>query len=98
MTTTIELTPSLTSMRIIAWTDEAVYLRLPLELQRDCGGCSCEQCKKNPKLAKWDTLAVPVKGKPRGSYSENHSWTVHMPDGAVAGFMEYMKNKAKEKA
>jgi hypothetical protein len=98
-TATVELTPALLSMRVVAWTDEAVYLRLPLALQRETGGCSCEQCKKNPALAKWDTLVVPTQGKPRGNYSENHSWTCHMPDGAaVENFMAHTKGKRTKEA
>lgn len=89
----IELTPSMFSMRVIAQTKDAIYLRLPLELQRDCGGCSCDQCKVNPELAKWDTLVVPVNPQHKRDYSSEHSGTVHMPDGSIAGFVEYCKRK-----
>ena len=96
MTTTLELTPALTSMKVVAWTDDAVYLRLPLELQRPTGGCACEHCKKDPNLAKWDTLVVPTKPDFRGNYNNWHSWTCHMPDGSVESFMEHTKSKRTE--
>jgi hypothetical protein len=66
-------------MAVLAVTDDAVYVRLPSLLQRDCGGCDCEHCKKNPDLAKWDTLVVPLK-------LGGTSYTVHMPDRAVSAF------------
>jgi hypothetical protein len=101
MTTTFDLTAGVTSMRVLAVTKEAVYVRLPRELQRDAGGCQCEHCKRNPALAKWDTLVVPThRGRPhdaRPNYANDHTWTVHMPDAAVAGFVEYMaKKEAKQ--
>jgi hypothetical protein len=89
MTTTIELTPSLTAMRVLAVAPDAVYVRLPRELQRECGGCDCEHCRKNPAGAVWDTLVVPTKER-------TESYTVHMPDGAVEGFKTYLARKAKQ--
>jgi hypothetical protein len=74
-------------MLVIARTNDAVYLRLPHELQRDIdGGCGCDHCKKNPALAKWDTLVVPTE-------VHDHSWTVHMPDATVSDFREYIRRK-----
>ena len=88
MAHTIEVTPALPSMQVIGRTKEAVYLRLPKKLQRDCiGGCGCEHCTKNPALAKWDTMVVSIRGK------DDHSWTVHLPDPAVAAFNEYWRRK-----
>jgi len=55
----ITLTPGLLSMPVIAQYYGAIYLRLPVELQRDCVGCSCETCKKDPSKAKWDTSLTP---------------------------------------
>jgi hypothetical protein len=81
------------SMRVIARTKDAIYLRLPLELQRDTGGCDCPVCKKDPTKAKWDTLVVPTKGG--RTYHDEHSGTVHMPDGSVDGFVEYMRRKER---
>lgn len=75
------------TMEILARTKDAVYLRLPLEMQRDAGGCSCEQCKQDPALAKWDTLCVPVTG------AYEHAHTVHMPSGAVAQFKQHMRER-----
>ena len=85
------VTPATTTMMVIAVAKDAIYLRLPRELQRDCGGCSCEICKKNPELAKWDTLVVPRK-------LHDHSWTVHMPDARVASFNEYLRQKERPPA
>lgn len=87
----LELTPRLTSMLVVAETDDAVYVRLPDELQRDCGGCSCPHCKRNPALAKWDTLVVPKNQKKIGE----HTYTVHMPDATQ--FREHIKTKAAQK-
>jgi hypothetical protein len=54
--------PGFLSMEVIAHGPDAVYLRLPAELQRDCNGCGCSYCEKHPKLTPmWDTLAVPTK-------------------------------------
>jgi hypothetical protein len=93
--TTLNLTPSTLSMAVLVTTADAVYLRLPRELQRPTGGCECEHCRKNPELAMWDTLVVPTTGEAR-FYREWHSYTCHMPDGAVAGFVAYVARKAKE--
>jgi len=86
----ITLTPSTLYMRVIARTGDAVYLRLPKELQRSIeGGCNCPQCKADPTLAQWDTLVVSTDQ--RSAFSS----TVHMPDGCIAGFVEYCARKAK---
>jgi hypothetical protein len=83
------LTPSTLSMA------DAVYLRLPRELQRSSGGhCTCGHCGGE---GLWDTLVVPTTPVTRNTrYSDRHSYTVHMPDGAVAGFVAYVARKAKE--
>jgi hypothetical protein len=94
----IELTPALFSMRVIAQTDDAIYLRLPAELQRDCGGCDCPQCKANPALAKWDTLVVPLDPAKTRDYSATHSGTVHMPDGSVEEFMRHSRRPPRRTA
>lgn len=80
----MEITARMTSMLVVAETDDAVYVRLSDELQRDAGGCSCEHCKKNPALAKWDTLVVPKK-------LNEHTYTVHMPNPAQ--FRAYIENQ-----
>jgi len=56
----------------------AVYVRLPLELQRPTGGCSCDYCKQakvgNPEyVPMWDTLGVPLEPGKR-------TWTLHAPE------------------
>ena len=81
------MTTSTTCMKVIAETADAVYLRLPAELQRDTDGCDCQHCKRNPALAKWDTLVVP-KGSPN-----DHSYTIHMPDGSIQAFKAYIAAK-----
>ncbi len=85
MSVIVDLNPGTLQMQVIATTTEAVYLRLPLSLQRDCGGCTCPQCKLNPELAKWDTLVVPVNPIP----GRDRSHTVHMPNGSVEAFLAY---------
>lgn len=74
-------------MHVLATSADAVYLRLPRELQRPTGGCECEHCRKNPELAMWDTLVVPTSGEFK------QTSTCHMPDGAVAGFVAYLARK-----
>lgn len=95
----LELTASTFSLAIIAQTKDAIYLRLPLELQRDCGGCDCRHCKLNPALAKWDTLVVPVRGptRPGDAYNDWHTWTVHMPDDSVQAFIDSVKRQEAKK-
>lgn len=88
------VTPATLSMAVIARAKDAVYLRLPRELQRDCdGGCACDHCRKEPALAKWDTLVVPTKPFPRGGH--DWSYTVHLPDPAIPAFCEYLKRSGK---
>jgi len=87
MSVVIELTPALFSMLVIALTKDAVYLRLPQELQRDCGGCACQHCKRNPELAKWDTLVVPFGTDDK----YQRSYTVHMPAPSVGEFNAYIR-------
>lgn len=62
---------------VIGRTDSTIFIRLPAEQQRECGGCSCSYCKAHPEeTPRWDTLAVAVD-KPDGP---DTCWTVHMPD------------------
>jgi hypothetical protein len=93
MVSDMELTPSTLSMEVIARAEDAVYLRLPKELQRDTDGCNCDICKKDPSKAKWDTLVVPTD--PKGKYQWTH--TVHMPDETVAAFQKYIDKKEGKK-
>jgi glutaredoxin len=89
----MELTPATFHMRVIAFTKDAVYLRLPSELQRPTSGCSCDHCKKDPNLAKWDTLVVPTRESRQ--WNANFSYTVHMPDGSIAGFLAHCAREGK---
>ncbi len=56
---------------------DAIFIPLPIEAQRPCGGCSCIYCsadgKANPDSA-WDTLAVAVDP------DHDHTWMVHAPE------------------
>jgi hypothetical protein len=89
----LTLTPALTSMQVLAVTKDAVYLRLPKELQRECeGGCSCDPCKAGKSNGTWDTLVVPTHPT---KYRNDHSYIVHMPLESVRGFRAYMKKKGK---
>lgn len=87
---TFERDASNTCMRVLAVTTEAVYLRLPDFLQRPAGvgTCSCGNCGGK---AMWDALAVPLTPGRRNDYS----YTVHLPDGAVAGFKEHFRKLGK---
>lgn len=63
------------SSRVIHTDKSAVYVRLPLEMQREIqGACACDYCLAHPEhVPMWDTLAVPTT---KGEYT----WTVHMPE------------------
>jgi hypothetical protein len=52
-------------------------------------GCSCDACKVNPELAKWDTLVIPTKP------GKGHDWayTVHMPDASIQAFIAHSRRK-----
>jgi len=80
------------NMEVIAIAGDAVYLRLPKELQRDAGGCTCDYCTRHPEEPpKWDTLAVPTNAE-LGS-RRAYSWTVHLPDPKA--FLAALKRKEK---
>jgi hypothetical protein len=65
------------NMPVIKRTDTMIFLRLPNELWRSCGRCSCPNCKANNRSEGWwDTLAIPVN-KPSGN---DFSYVVHMPE------------------
>lgn len=68
------------SMPVILRTDTMLYVRLPQELWRSCGACSCPSCKANNRAEGWwDTLAIPLN-KPEGP---DYSFCVHMPERSV---------------
>ena len=76
----------LNGMTVIGRTKEAIYLRIPKELQEACAlGCLCDYCVKqkqiNPNyIPTWDTLCVSTKAPKKGN---DYGWTVHMPDVSV---------------
>jgi hypothetical protein len=86
----IRVTPSTTCMEVIAWTDDAVYLRLSRDLQEEIE-CACPHCKKNNGRGYWDTLLVPIKAETRKGFAYQFSSRVHMPNPHE--FMEYIKAK-----
>ena len=53
----------LNGMKVIVRTSEAIYLRIPRELQAESkfasGKCRCGDCDGS---GKWDTLVIPVNG------------------------------------
>jgi hypothetical protein len=76
---TIKVDPGLLQMPVIARGGGAIYMRLPQDLQRECGGCSCDYCKAHPEIKPaWDTLVV--SGERQTRIDRDWSWTVHMPD------------------
>lgn len=88
--TTSTLTPATTCMTVLVTSTDAVYLRLPRELQRsanDGSTCTCGHCGGE---GLWDTLVVPTSGALHG-----YSNVVHMPDSSVAGFREYLRKHGK---
>jgi hypothetical protein len=65
---------TLSTLDVIARTEDAVYLRLPKELQRPIDRCVCPYCDSHKhESPAWDTLCVPVSGA-------GYASTVHMPD------------------
>ena len=54
---------------------QTIFVPLPRELWRPCGGCCCAYCSADGKMSEagmWDTLAISAKG--------GCTWTVHMPE------------------
>lgn len=80
------LTP-VASMKVIAVTVEATYIRLPRELQASCGLCACPRC--DGAVGYWDTLVIPNK---LGEYT----WTGHMLPSASDFRDGLIKLKAKQ--
>ena len=52
---------------------DTIYVPLPRELWRSCGGCACSNCKGAEGF--WDTLAIPAVA---GEHEETR--TVHCPE------------------
>lgn len=54
----------------------AVYVRIPRDLQKPTGGCSCTYCVMHPnEVPSWDTLGIPLDGSASGV-----TWTLHAPE------------------
>lgn len=54
----------------------AVYVRIPRDLQKPTGGCSCQYCVMHPnEVPSWDTLGIPLDGSASGV-----TWTLHAPE------------------
>jgi hypothetical protein len=52
---------------------DALYVRIPKELQRLCDGCSCRYCVEHPdQEPAWDTMGIPLDG--------GMTWTLHAPE------------------
>lgn len=67
---------SLQGWPVIQQLAGAVYVRIPKELQRECGGCSCAYCVSHPdETPMWDTLGVPL-----GDARSPMTWTLHAPE------------------
>ncbi len=85
----------LNGMTVITRNKTAIYMRIPREMQVAIdGGCSCDHCKANPGLAKWDTLVVESSA-PNPRKSNDFCFTVHMPDAQVQEFIDYCKRTGK---
>lgn len=90
-----KLTPEPTrvnGLTVLVRTNEAIYIRLPRELQYQTAfasdGCSCGDCDGEGRT---DTLGVPINPGPN-----DYTFAVHMPDKAIEGFKSYMKKQGKE--
>ena len=52
----------------------SIFVPLPRELSRTCGGCCCGKCDG---VGYWDTLAVATEPQGMG---RDTTWTVHYPE------------------
>ncbi len=69
----------LNGMRVIKRTKDVIFVRLPITLQRECGTCTCQHCKRAARvIGHWDTLAIPVQ--PSLMRGQDTTWIVHMPE------------------
>ena len=82
----------LNGMRVIARTSEAIYIRIPEALQAPSafGPCSCGHCNGS---GKWDTLTVSLTEQRPFDFTG----TIHMPDSAVAPFLDYVRRRENAK-
>ncbi len=76
---------------VIARTKDAIYIRLPRAVQISRGPCSCGKCDGQGFN---DTLVVATKPDKR---SNDYTYTVHMPDRSIEGFLAYVASKEKPK-
>jgi len=67
---------------------DTIFVRLPRELWRSAGKCSCPICGGREGF--WDTLAVG-KDAPKG-HGADYAWTVHYPE--FSGYEQELKNSA----
>ena len=96
-----EPTAAMLAMPAIARAGGAVYLRLPRELRRPAGECSCDYCKAHPEeMPMWDTLVVGEKAPTR--LVHDATWTVHLPDPerflAAMGRLDQERNRIAQSA
>ena len=75
------MTINVQGWRVIRQDADAVYLRLPVELQRPIdGGCKCKHCRDFPdRVPSWDTLGVPLKNVGQIPWAQT-TWTLHAPE------------------
>lgn len=74
---------------VLTRSDEAIYVRLPRELQVSAfGPCSCGKCDGE---GRFDTLMVPINPGPH-----DYVTVVHLPDAGIAGFNDAMKRMGTE--
>lgn len=75
---------SLQGWPVLRIWEGAVYVRIPQELQKPTGGCSCTYCKEHPKeVPSWDTLGIPIDGK-----RDSMTWTLHAPEWKPEGIVK----------
>ncbi len=86
------MTNAFNGLPILARTKDAIYVRLPESVQAESAfagaKCTCGHCDGS---GKWDTLVIPVQG----TRHNDSTYTVHMPDSSIAGFVAYIKKAGK---
>ena len=83
----------LCGMAVIAVTDKSVYIRLPRNLWRSAGNCTCHSC--GGKEGFWDTLGVPLPPT-NDEHPHQLTWTVHMPDPKE--FLKHVNRQSNTKS
>jgi hypothetical protein len=83
---------ALNGAAVLVRTQEAIYIRIPDSIASECGGCSCDYCKRHSEnTPRWDTLVVPLQYERKQHPRPDTAWTVHMPDPET--FREAMRKK-----